>query len=114
MLISSNGNLSRRTVKRLLSGSPTGEPLLLAVDLYRGENLSLIRSLLRAGFSVSVLARSLEDADRLAAAGLPCHLHEESSAVTLEGRPILPVSSASDPLWLSRPSGLILTLIPET
>lgn len=111
-MISPNGNISRREVRRLLTGSPTGEPLLLAVDLYRGENLPLVRSLLRSGFSVSVLARSLEDADRLAAAGLPCHLQGETAAETPEGRRILRVSSPPDPLWLSRPRGMILSLIP--
>lgn len=113
MISPSSGNLSRRAIKRLLSGSPTGEPLLFAVDLYRGENLSLIRALVRSGFSVSVLARSLEDADRLAAAGLPSHLQGETEPETPGGRRILPVSSSSDPLWLSRPSGLILSLLPD-
>ena len=113
MISPTSGNLSRRAIKRLLSGSPTGELFLFSVDLYRGENLSLIRVLMRSGFSVSVLARSLEDADRLAAAGLPAHLQEETETETPGGRRILPVSSPSDPLWLSRPSGLILSLTPE-
>lgn len=112
-MISSTGNLSRRSVRRLLCGSPSTEPLLLSVDLYKGENVSLIRSLLHGGQPVSVLARSLEDADRLAAAGLPAHLQGVTEAETPGGRRILPVSSAADPLWLARPSGLILSLIPE-
>ena len=101
----SKGKLSRRQIRRLFTGPVPASPVLLQVDPLAGENLSLIRAMARNGWPVSLQVSSPSEAASLVAAGVPCHLvasHSEAIPATL-----------SDPLWLIRPAGLLLALIPD-
>ena len=101
----SKGKLSRRQIRRLFTGPVPASPVLLHLDPLAGENLSLIRAMARNGWPVSLQVSSPSEAASLVAAGVPCHLvasHSEAIPATL-----------SDPLWLIRPAGLLLALIPD-
>ena len=101
----SKGKLSRRQIRRLFTGPVPASPVLLHLDPLAGENLSLIRAMARNGWPVSLQVSSPSEAASLIAAGVPCHLvasHSEAIPATL-----------SDPLWLFRPAGLLLALIPD-
>jgi hypothetical protein len=101
----SKGKLSRRQIRRLFAGPVPAAPVLLQLDPLAGENLPLIRAMTRNGWPVSLQVSSPSEAAPLVAAGVPCHLvasHSEAIPATL-----------SDPLWLVRPAGLLLALIPD-
>ena len=101
----SKGKLSRRQIRRLFAGPVPASPVLLQLDPLTGENLSLMRAMVRNGWPVSLQVSSPKEAAPLVAAGVPCHLvasHSEAIPATL-----------SDPLWLLRPAGLLLALIPD-
>lgn len=101
----SRGRLSRRQIRRLFTGPVPAFPVLLQVDPLAGENLPLIRAMARNGWPVSLQVASPSEAAPLIAAGVPCHLvasHSEAIPAAL-----------SDPLWLIRPAGLLLTLKPD-